>query len=109
MVHPHTVHLPLGALLSPCAVCVWRRFDLDDQFASEKVRLAHLTNKCNDDDLEYFIKEAGDLLGVSQQLPPEVRDARYVLCHVMKQIVAWKKLNSEPAALANFKALNRMP
>ena len=22
MVHPHTVHLPLGALLSPCTVCV---------------------------------------------------------------------------------------
>ena len=84
-------------------------FDLDEHFASERVSLAHLANKCNDDDLEYFIKEAGDLLGVSQQLPPEVRDARYVLCHVMKQIVAWKKLNSEPAALANFKALNRMP
>ena len=37
-------------------------FDLDDQFASEKVRLAHLTNKCTDDDLEYFIEEAGDLV-----------------------------------------------
>ena len=69
-------------------------FDLDEHFASEC--RSYLANKCNDDDLEHFIKEAGDLLGVSQQLPPEVRDARYVLCHVMKQIVAWKKLNSSP-------------
>jgi intraflagellar transport protein 52 len=37
-------------------------FDLDEQFASEKVRLAHLTNLCTDQDLEYFIKEAGALV-----------------------------------------------
>ena len=28
-------------------------FDLDEQFASEKTRLAQLTNKCTDKDLEY--------------------------------------------------------
>ena len=78
-------------------------------FASEKVRLAHLTNKCNDDDLEYFIKEAGDLLGVNQQLPPQHRDARHTLGHVFKQIAAWKKLNTEPDAIAAFKKLNNMP
>ncbi len=27
-------------------------FDLDEHFASERVRLAHLANKCNDDDIE---------------------------------------------------------
>jgi len=84
-------------------------FDLDDQFASEKVRLAHLTNKCNDDDLEYFIKEAGDLLGVNAQLRPENRDARHVLAHMFKQIAAWKKLNAEPEQMAQFKKLNNMP
>lgn len=84
-------------------------FDLDDQFASEKVRLAHLTNKCNDDDLEYFIKEAGDLLGVSQVLRPENRTARHVLAHIFKQVAVWKKLNSEPEAMAHFKKLNNMP
>ena len=25
MVHSHTVHLPLGALLSPCTMCGYRR------------------------------------------------------------------------------------
>jgi len=84
-------------------------FDLDDMFASEKVRLAHLTNKCNDDDLEYFIKEAGDLLGVNQLLHPQERDARHILAHMFKQIAAWKKLNTEPDAIAAFKKLNNMP
>ena len=84
-------------------------FDLDDQFASEKVRLAHLTNKCNDDDLEYFITEAGDLLGVNAGLQPGQRTARHVLAQVFKQISAWKKLNAEPEAMAHFKRLNHMP
>jgi len=78
-------------------------------FASEKVRLAHLTNKCNDEDLEYFIKEAGDLLGVNQLLRLDQREARHVLGHVFKQIAAWKKLNTEPDAIAAFKKLNHMP
>lgn len=83
-------------------------FDLDEMFASEKVRLAHLTNKCNDEDLEYFIREAGDLLGVSMTLRPEQRDARHVLAQMFKQICAWKKLNTEPEAMARFKKLNNM-
>jgi intraflagellar transport protein 52 len=84
-------------------------FDLDDQFASDKVRLAHLTNKCSDEDLEYFIKEAGDMLGVNAQLPPEQRTARNVLAQIFKQVAAWKKLNSEPEAVAHFRQLNSMP
>ena len=81
-------------------------FDLDEQFASEKVRLAHLTNKCNDGDLDYYIREAGELLGVVPQLRPEQRDARHVLSHIFKQIVAWKKLDSED--MGRFKKLNRI-
>ena len=84
-------------------------FDLDDQFASDKVRLAHLTNKCNDEDLEYFIKEAGELLGVNAQLRPEARTARHVLAQIFKQVAAWKKLNAEPENMAAFKRLNNMP
>ena len=84
-------------------------FDLDEHFASERVSLAHLANKCNDDDLEYFIKEAGDVLGIAQQLPPHQRTARHVLAQTFKQIAAWKKLNAEPEAMAHFKKLNNMP
>ncbi|KAJ1334325.1 hypothetical protein BSLG_008160 [Batrachochytrium salamandrivorans] len=37
-------------------------FDLDEQFASEKARLAHITNKCHNDDLEYYIRECGNIM-----------------------------------------------
>ena len=39
-------------------------FDLDDSFSSERVRLAQLTNKCNEDDLEYFVRECGEIFMV---------------------------------------------
>jgi hypothetical protein len=31
-------------------------FDLDEAFSSEKARLAQLTNKCGEEDLEYYIR-----------------------------------------------------
>ena len=31
-------------------------FDLDESFANEKIRLAQLTNKCVDEDIDYFVK-----------------------------------------------------
>ncbi|KAJ3105814.1 Intraflagellar transport protein 52 [Phlyctochytrium planicorne] len=70
-------------------------FDLDEHFASERVRLAQLTNKCNDDDLEYYIRECGDILGVADQLDTERRDARYVLDHIFRCIVNWKRLEQK--------------
>lgn len=46
------------------------QFDLDEQFASPKQRLAQLTNKCyGADDLDYFVKESGEILGVTPELP----------------------------------------
>jgi hypothetical protein len=39
-------------------------FDLDDEWAGAAGRLAVLTNKCTDDDLEYYVRQAGDLLGI---------------------------------------------
>jgi intraflagellar transport protein 52 len=68
-------------------------FDLDEQFASTKVRLAQLTNKCNDDDLEYYIRECGEILGITERLDDSKRDARHILDHVFKSIVNWKKMN----------------
>ena len=41
------------------------QFDLDEEFAPEKIRLAQLTNKCTDDDLDYYVREAGEILGVA--------------------------------------------
>lgn len=41
-------------------------FDLDEHFAKPDIRLAQLTNKCNngEDDLDYYVLEAGEVLGV---------------------------------------------
>ncbi|KAJ3345623.1 Intraflagellar transport protein 52 [Kappamyces sp. JEL0680] len=68
-------------------------FDLDEHFASEKTRLVQLTNKCTDNDLEFYLRECGKILGVMDKLAPEQQDGRHVLDHVFRSIVNWKKLN----------------
>eukprot|EP00164_Ancoracysta_twista_P002160 GFYU01002852.1.p1 GENE.GFYU01002852.1~~GFYU01002852.1.p1 ORF type:complete len:441 (+),score=122.35 GFYU01002852.1:170-1492(+) len=68
--------------------------DLDEHFASERVRLAHLTNKCTDEaDLEYYVREAGEILGVTNKMKPDKREARHVLEHLFKQIATFKKMD----------------
>ena len=32
------------------------------EFIYIRVKLAYLTNKCNNDDLDYYLKEVGDIL-----------------------------------------------
>ena len=49
-------------------------FDLD-----ERVRLAHLANKCNDDDIEYMCREAGVILGITKELEEHSRSGKHVL------------------------------
>merc|ERR1711865_1022030 len=70
-------------------------YDLDEEFASDRVRLSHLTNKCSDDDLEYFVREAGEMLGICSQLEQSERgDPRAILYHTMVSLANWKKLHS---------------
>ena len=68
-------------------------FDLDDHFASEKIRLSQLTNKCQQaQDLNFFIQEAADIMGVTKKLrSPKNKDPRAMLDYVFRQIVTWKK------------------
>jgi intraflagellar transport protein 52 len=69
------------------------QFDLDEHFAKEGIRLAQLTNKCSpgEEDLEYFVAEAGEILGVVQHLAYGERSAKHILFHIFKQIVDCKK------------------
>lgn len=67
-------------------------FDLDEQFASEKIKLAQITNKCSDEDLEYYIKECSDILGITGKLDNK-HDPKAVLGYVMKELINFKKLN----------------
>lgn len=94
-------------------------FDLNETFSSEKVRLAQLTNKCKsstgmaimalmvctstslvivsftgtDDDLEFYVRKCGEILGVTPKLDKDQRDAKHILEHIFFQVVEFKKLN----------------
>jgi intraflagellar transport protein 52 len=54
-------------------------FDLDDHFASERVRLAKLTNKCSDEHLDFYITQSAEILGVTEKLPEGRRGAKHCL------------------------------
>lgn len=68
------------------------QFDLDEQFAKEDIRLAQLTNKCTpgEEDIEYYIAEAGEILGFLHLLPFGERSAKHILYFAMKSIVDFK-------------------
>jgi intraflagellar transport protein 52 len=78
-------------------------FDLDEHFASERVRLAKLTNKCKDpDNLDYYIRQAAEVLGVTEKLPEGKRSAKHCLEVILRELVNWKRLNPEPQGLAGM-------
>mmetsp|Transcript_1747 Transcript_1747/g.3745 ORF Transcript_1747/g.3745 Transcript_1747/m.3745 type:complete len:450 (-) Transcript_1747:189-1538(-) len=70
-------------------------FDLDEQFASERVRLAQLTNKCGDDDLDYYIRQAGEILKVTPKLREGEKSATHILEHIFRELVGFKKMNQD--------------
>ena len=51
--------------------------------------MAQLTNKCSDDDIDYYIKECGDILGVSQQIS-NADDPKAILHYIFQEIVKYK-------------------
>ena len=40
----------------------------------------------NDDDLEYFVREAGEILGVTSQIDPAKRDGKHVLEYILRKV-----------------------
>ena len=72
-------------------------YDLDEEFASEKIRLDQLTNKYHDEDAEYYIRECGDILGITQQIERlkfgygGENDAKAILHRVLTELVKFKK------------------
>jgi len=101
------VFMPQMRELAPPALDL---FDLDDHFASEKLRLAQLTNKCTDADLHYFVKEAGEILGIADAVCEFYKDkddkeprpyseitSVQVLHYIFKKVVNYKKVDQDPA------------
>lgn len=67
-------------------------FDLDEQFSSEKIKLAQATNKCTNEDLEYYINQCADILGITGKID-NTNDPKAVLAYVMKELINFKKLS----------------
>ena len=61
-----------------------------------------------EDDLEYYVRECGDILGVSSKLPSSVRNAKHILDYIFHQIVEFKKLNQVPATLTSLLSVHLM-
>lgn len=68
-------------------------FDLESEFAEERVKLTQITNKCQNSDLSYFVKECGDFLGISEKLGERRNNPKTILRHVLESIINFKKLN----------------
>merc|ERR1711916_171883 len=84
------------------------QFDLDEHFAKENIRLSQLTNKCSngEEDLEYYIAESGEILGITKDLPFGERSAKHILFHIFKQIVNLLDGYSSPVEAIPVKSLN---
>ena len=52
----------------------------------------------SDDDLEYYVRECGQILGVNKKLPEECRSAKHVLEHILTQVAEFKKFNQASSA-----------
>lgn len=66
-------------------------FDLDETFASQRSRLAHLTNKCTEgteEDVNYFIREGASILGVTTV---DSDNPRALLAEIFQRVVNFKK------------------
>ena len=88
--HPTLRDLPPPAL---------ELFDLDEHFSSAEVRLAQLTNKASGRDLEGYVREVGDVLGVREKMGKEGEGVASVgvrvLQFVLGKLIAWKKVEEE--------------
>ncbi|OTF79698.1 intraflagellar transport protein 52-like protein, partial [Euroglyphus maynei] len=73
-------------------------FDLDNEFSSIQNKLSKLANKCNNNDVEYFICEAGLIIGLDMaNLAKEKKTniCKQILYMVANKIVSFKKINND--------------
>lgn len=63
-------------------------FDLDDEFADREIKLAFLTNKCLNSDLEFYITKSAEILGLKEAV--NINNPREVLFHIMGSLIKCK-------------------
>ena len=78
-------------ILFECDSPALELFDLDDEFADSDTKLAQLTNKCNDEDLEYYIKSAAEILGLQNKV--NINNPNEILFYVMEKLIQFKSGN----------------
>ncbi len=49
----------------------------------------------NEDDLEYYVREAGEIMGISHLLDPGKRDGKHILEFVLRQVVQFKRASQD--------------
>ena len=45
----------------------------------------------SEEDLEYYVRQCGDIMGVSSRLPNDKRTAKHILEHVLTEVAEFKK------------------
>lgn len=64
-------------------------FDLDDEFADQNTKIAQLTNKSTNNDLDYYIKECAQTMGLREKV--DTSDSRTILTFLLKNLIEFKK------------------
>lgn len=80
-------------------------FDLDNEFASIQSKLTKLANKCNNTDIEYFIRECGMIMGLKFDHRPleeinqtpinQEQICKSILYAAVSKIIQYKKINND--------------
>ena len=56
-------------------------FNLDDEFANQEIKMAELTNKSTDKDLEYYITESANIMGLKDKV--NTNNPKEVLLYIL--------------------------
>jgi hypothetical protein len=72
---------------------------LDDAFSSAESKLAQVTNRCAESDLELYICEVGEIMGIIKTLAAQSASgegsgrpqAKAVMEFVIQRLIEWKK------------------
>eukprot|EP00656_Telonema_subtile_P049610 TRINITY_DN6201_c0_g1_i4.p1 TRINITY_DN6201_c0_g1~~TRINITY_DN6201_c0_g1_i4.p1 ORF type:complete len:443 (+),score=128.94 TRINITY_DN6201_c0_g1_i4:248-1576(+) len=97
LVQPPLSPAVFPAILREMSAPALELFDLDQEFAAERLRLAQLSNKCGAEDIAYYMLEASQIVAHNEALglggQDKSLDAKQCIFHMMSQIVNWRKLH----------------
>ena len=75
------------------SVCVWGRGLWLWGVSASRVLTLLLGAAGGDEDLEYYVRECGSILGVHQKLPEDANSGKHILEYILHHVVEFKKFN----------------